>query len=224
MRTNYTVVRLIAVLLMTTISLAAHAQPNKKKGAAPVEVKNGPNNPVPVEVISSQLDPVTVSDQTIIEWRYIGLTQTEDDGEFQYGGLEGVGAMNKACAAEFGPSARAASIQEAFFRDDGAVDTRRGWVAPSGPMIVARYASGGDPQGGPFVAKDAATGINVGQSSITDERALTVAYCIHYGSITLFDPLDSVSVTSNGRIFSEGCDSVLPVACSAPVSVPVYTQ
>ncbi len=44
--------RLIICLALTAFSLAAHAQSNNNnnKGATPVEVENGPNNPVPVTV------------------------------------------------------------------------------------------------------------------------------------------------------------------------------
>lgn len=45
--------RLIICLALTTFSLVAHAQANGNRKAAPVEVENGPNNPVPVVVVET---------------------------------------------------------------------------------------------------------------------------------------------------------------------------
>ena len=45
--------RLLICLALTTSSLAVHAQSNNK-GATPVEVENGPNNPVPVSIQQDQ--------------------------------------------------------------------------------------------------------------------------------------------------------------------------
>ena len=52
--------RLVICLVLTTFSFAVHAQSNNNnKGATPVEVENGPNNPVPVTVeneVSGSMD------------------------------------------------------------------------------------------------------------------------------------------------------------------------
>ena len=60
--------RYLLIVVLCTFSLVVHAQSNNK-GATPVEVENGPNNPVPVtventpdvHVANSRLDPVPVS-------------------------------------------------------------------------------------------------------------------------------------------------------------------
>ena len=44
------ILRSILILALTTFSLAVHAQSNNNKGATPVEVENGPNNPIPVTI------------------------------------------------------------------------------------------------------------------------------------------------------------------------------
>ena len=61
-----------------------------------------------VNVTNDETSPVPVNPQTIVEWRYVGLTTAEDDGRFEFATLLGIAAMNKACAADFGPGARAA--------------------------------------------------------------------------------------------------------------------
>ena len=51
--------RLVICLALTIFSLAVYAQSNNK-GATPVEVENGPNNPVPVGVANDETNPVPV--------------------------------------------------------------------------------------------------------------------------------------------------------------------
>ena len=167
-----------------------------------------------VEVNNSTNNPVLVSDRTITEWRYIGLTQFEDTGQFEFGGLNGVAAMNKVCAAEFGPGARAANIREAHFRDDEAQDARSGWLAPGEPMIVAGE--------GLFYTMDAATGAYINAYGLpVEETAVERAYCDRYQAANPAStgPL----VDSNGVVGWTLCGQTLPVACSAPVSIPVRT-
>ena len=55
--------RLTVCLALATFSLAVHAQSNNNKGATPVEVENGPNNPVPVDLINVP-DVAVANDET----------------------------------------------------------------------------------------------------------------------------------------------------------------
>ena len=171
-----------------------------------VVVVNDGNSPIPVTVQNGV--------QTIVEWRYIGLTTFEDDGLFLFGGLFGVAAMNKVCAAEFGPGARAASLSEAYFRDDAAVETRSGWVAPGGPMLLAT-----DQSLAVFFPIDAAAGAQVGESFLSPGFAISQAYCARYR--TGFGTVQGSRILANGAQVLGACNVTLPVSCSAPVAIPV---
>jgi len=168
-----------------------------------VLVINEPASPVPVVVQNTPM---------IVEYRYVGLTTVEDAGLFAFGGLFGIAAMNKACASEF-PGSRAASINEAYFRDD--TDTRLAWVVPQGPMIAATNLPIAT---SPFSAVDAITGTLVGfvpGSGDCEACVLAFAYCSQYTSEAGRGPVS----TGDGRVVEGNCSFVLPVACSAPVAI-----
>lgn len=181
-----------------------------------VDVKNDESSPVPVNVINDESSPVPVNAQTIVEWRYVGLTAFEDDGRFEFGGLIGIAAMNKACADEtygFGPGARAASIAEALQRDDLSSEIRVGWVAPAGPMVT-------EPFGADFYPVDASTGRHTGRAAATPFFAISGAYCARYQlSDTSFRGVATSGV--DAHILVASCATTRPVACSAPVAIPV---
>jgi hypothetical protein len=50
--------RLVIFLALTAFCLVGHAQSNNNKGATPVEVENGPNNPVPITIENDETSPV----------------------------------------------------------------------------------------------------------------------------------------------------------------------
>ena len=150
-----------------------------------------------------------------VEYRYIGLTPGETAGGVTTVGssgetLLGVSAMHRLCANAFGEGARAANIQEAYFRDD--TDTRLAWLAPSGSIQIVEVASS------QFAAVDSATGLILGNSKASEFLAIQGAYCFQYvRSKSLFAaPVSS----SNGLVNLAGCDNVLAVACSVPTQIP----
>ena len=155
---------------------------------------------------------VVQATNTIVEYRFVGVTVEERDGSFGYGGLVGVSALHKLCADEFGPGARASTISESQFRgDDGA---GQAWLAPGNtPMVIAAT--------GPatWAPHDAVTGDRVGNSFSSGSAALGSAYCNSYSSAS---SNNSAPVSQSGAPVVPGtCNSNRPVACSAPVDIPV---
>jgi len=198
---------MIAIIFSTMLlSGNATAKNPKEPKIGLVEVVNDSTTPIPVTVQNGA--------QTIVEWRYIGLTTFEDDGQFLFGGLFGVAAMNKVCAAEFGPGARAASLSEAYFRDDAAVETRSGWVAPGGPMLLAP-----NPPATLIFPVDAATGARVGAGNASADFAIVLAYCARYS--TGVPARRGPAINRLGLNESTECSVTRPVSCSAPVAIPV---
>ena len=178
-----------------------------------VNVANVPE----VLVVNEAPIPVVIQNgaQTIVEWRYVGRTHALDAisvGSFRYGGFSGIAAMNKACADEY-PGARAATISEGLKMDSPEAINTRMWLVPGGLVTtVVSTASGYD-------VVDAATGAGVGVNGASEAQARGKAYCIRYtrGSDSLAAPI----LLWHGAIDLSLCSNTLPVACSAPVAIPV---
>ena len=166
-----------------------------------VLVANDQSSPIPVTIPSAA--------QSIVEWRYIGHTVYADQGIFEYDGLLGIAAMNKACATEFGASARAATISEALFVDSIA-DVEHQWLVPGASSMTLTYSAAY------YTPFDTATGTQVGKPDQLQGPALVNAYCLRYTDDYGWGP----TLTKNGAIGIEPCNSLsLPVACSAPVAI-----
>ena len=193
-----------AISLVAMYVSVAQADPIAKD----VIVTNDETSPVPVTIQNGV--------QTIVVWRYVGLTTFENDAAFLFVGLSGIAAMNAVCAAEFGPSARAATIAEAQFRTAstaGSAEARLGWLVPGGPMIPARTTTD------LYRPLDAATGGGVGFTQVSPHVALSLAHCSRY---TLnATSVGGSSVNRFGNQVVSSCNLILPVACSAPVAIPV---
>lgn len=175
---------------------------------ADVNVTNDDASPIPVTIQNTV--------PTIVEYRYLGLTNHADDGDFEFGNLKGLAAMNKACSSEFGFTARVATIAEALFRDDAATDARDGWLAPSGPMTFgnARFDS---LSFGKF-AMDPETALRLGATVRFTGLALQSAFCVRYSAPDDF--FLAPVIESTGLVSTASCSTVKPVACSAPVAMP----
>jgi hypothetical protein len=176
-----------------------------------VKVVNDENEPVPVMVQNTA---------KIVEYRYIGVTEFESNGLVEFGGLVGIAAMNKVCNAEFGPSSRAASIAEAFWRDDPQ-DLRKGWLVPRGPMSFVKGTAIGTDF---FAAIDSSSGVAVSAEGNADAvTAGLLSYCGRYtqaneqGSVTTF----GAATGGTGAVSGSLCDNIQPIACSAPVAIPI---
>ena len=193
---------IIGVVFITAIFVSSPLQAGDKD----VVVTNDATSPIPVEIQNGA--------QTIVEWRYVGHTRDPDakkTGDFEYGGLRGIAAMNKACADEY-PGARAATISEGLQMDSPAEFEAFSWLVPGGSMTAVLAPND-------YEAHDAATGPQVGIAKLTAAEALVVAYCHRYtnGQSDKVAPI----LASVGEILLGACSLDLPVACSAPVAIPV---
>ena len=168
-----------------------------------IHVANDSTSPIPVTVYDAG--------QTIVEWRYIGITRYADNGGFEFEGAWGVTAMHKVCAKEFGPSARAATITEAYFRPAPDENTRDGWLVPGAQSSITIEAAGIQ-YSYPY---DAASGEVVGDERDTAAETMARAHCQKYTIEVGSGPV----TRPNGTMRVRSCRAVLPVACSAPVAI-----
>jgi len=168
--------------------------------------------PGDVTVVNDENSPVPVTEQTIVEYRYVGLTQAEFDGD----DAGGVGGLNASCESKFGGGARLATSSEAEARTDGFADPREGWVLPTPPITV-----GPDPFEG-FRAYDALGQVAGGIGSANEDLALTSAACgrFHLGT----ENEQGMAVGPSGLLKLDDCDEVQPAACSAPIAIPVLAD
>ena len=209
--------RLTICLALTTFSLAVHAQSNNNKGATPVEVENGPNNPVPVEINN----PVPVEINKTVVWRIIGVSDRIDDGQFEYAGIRGTVAMNQACVDTFGLSARAATIEDLMATTDAAVfayipgPPTNAWLVPgSVPLVVYTNVNSS------YFVLHSSTGESVGRNrDESARRALDGAFCSNF--LDASSGKSGAVVTSIAAVGNSPCDVARPVACATPVSVDI---
>jgi hypothetical protein len=155
---------------------------------------------------------VETNPATIVEYRAVGVTVATTVGRASatdVGGerIFGYSAMDKMCADEFGPGARAATSAEAG-RRSFAVSGSSPWVVPTG--TVRAIASGSE-----WSAIDEANH-SVGFSSLGAGGAITSAACFKFQSVS---PQQG-GPTIDGAV--SNCETSLPILCSAPVAVPVY--
>ena len=186
--------------VVTSVSVAAAPKD--------VVVKNDESSPVPVTVQNDG--------EVIIRWQLVGVSEHVDDGSFEYNGRGGIPAMNKACADTFGAAAHAADLSEAMA--GGAFPPAAGdpaWLVPRSTPAVT-FARGTQF----FVAKDAVYGVDVGDIREFEDTARSIAYCGAYG--LGLNSFKGPTVNDSTRPFLlANCNRVLPVACAAPVAIPV---
>lgn len=180
------------------------------------------NDVLPVTLENAEPVAVTIEDgpQTIVEYRLVGFTTEVVDGAPIFDVLlQGYPAMHKLCADEFGPNARAATSE----------DVRRPlhatppypfetWIVPTG-IVVLFDPTDPDPLEA-WRASDSVSQASVNAGDSGPREAAAAADCVQRNS--------SASVfwgvthrPAFGRTESARCNTILPVACSAPVSVPV---
>lgn len=159
------------------------------------------NTPVPVTIENGA--------RTIVDFRYVGVSSTVDDGRFEFEGLVGVAAMHRACQADYGSGARAASIRESLFRAAGEPVA---WIGP-GPIALF------EDNVGAILPRDMESGFPVGLARTNSSAAVSSAYCSSYRSAD--EARSGPTIEMNGNVDAAACDDLLPVACSAPVVIPV---
>ena len=198
------------IFVLATLSFGQSVIAQGGMGRLPpgdVNVTNDETSPVPVTIQNGG--------QSIVEYRYVGLTPDATTGRISalFDGitLTGYAAMNKFCEAEFGVGARAATAGEALFRHDA--DSRAGWVVPDGGIVVLD-------QSPTFIAVSRHSHARFGGSNVGPEDAYERAACKSY-SLDLFF-VNSATVTPSGFIDGRSqCADAFPIACSAPVLIPV---
>jgi len=212
-----------ALLFVTVIfAMAANAAPPIRE-PIDVNVQNDGNSPVPViiqndtqtKVTNDENSPVPViiqnDSQTIVEYRYVGLTEFQTDGNVVYAGLRGIAAMNKVCSDEFGLGTRAANTSEATFRDIGEAETQ-GWLLPT-PPIFPHIGTAED-----FQAYDA-IGFFAGVSLPAPANAVAFSACFRYTNND--EDLLAPQTTTGANVSIQRCNRLLSVACSAPTIITV---
>ena len=196
-----------AVLIWTAGALAE--PPSGIQGE--VTVLNKDTNPVPVTI----QNPAPVPVQTATEWRVVGVTAGEVNGEVLHDGLLGNAAMHSLCQRDVGPTARAcfaAEVKQPI--SAGSSATGSAWVIRSRNVTAA--VSGTD-----FIAIDGGSGVSA-TSPVSMMGAVASLDCANHIS-------DSTS--TDGQIFSfaigatfpTSCDSLHPIACCGLVAIPVTT-
>jgi hypothetical protein len=154
---------------------------------------------------------VDTNPSTVVVYSAIGVTQAETDGSASAEGAGGVGtiggygALDKMCADEFGPGARAATTEEADHRRFQ-ITGNQPWVVPTGTIRAVETASG-------WQAIDAANH-SVGFTSAGEIGTITSAACFKFRSKSSSLGGPRASGVSN-------CEDPGPVLCSAPFAVPV---
>lgn len=210
--------KLITLALLSICSVG-HTQSNVNinKGATPVEVENGPNNPVPV---------VTQSSNGSGDYQYIGTTEDETAGVaiLVNEQLVGIPVLNRMCQAAFGAAARAATTEDLNNVVAAVPDSPKigAWVVPSYP--VTPYANG---LGGYDTIDAAGVRIDVGAPS--PASAVTGAACgrfgSHAGSSVSLGPIWRQSGDFTIFVFDFGdCTTPRKVACSSPRVVPLFSN
>ena len=165
----------------------------------------------------------SVSKPTVSQ-RMVGSTEYMDDGKFEFEGLVGIAAMNKACESEYGPGALAATRNMGNNLYKSTKITSGAWIAPS-PYTDVR------PRDTKYVAYySRAVNWQVGQEQSDKDLAMTAAYCASYqcntttcaGPYIVHESTENIAqiyYTITHRIHLGRCDEIRPVACSAPVKL-----
>ncbi|NIW25435.1 MAG: hypothetical protein GWN29_13210 [Gammaproteobacteria bacterium] len=164
-----------------------------------VTIQNDSETPVAVSVEEN----VDNEPQGLVEFRIVGYTITRTAGlieaDSRFGPLTGYAAMHELCQQQVRGSARAAFSSEAVLPAAplvGQVD--RAWIIPAPSLF-----------------------------DYTDPAAISRISCDWYetigSSVREETPFSTglVFAPASGRISNAICETALPVACSAPVAVPV---
>jgi hypothetical protein len=174
-----------------------------------------------VTVINDDESPVPVAPQTTVEYQVVGYTKSTDglveaiasDGR----AIQGYAAMHRLCSG-LGPSWRAATTAEfALSRNIPPAPgvLHQAWVIPTEPVLLRTPGE----RGGAYTAYDAAS--SIAASATTPQVALGSLSCNHF-TFNGFPGSSGVLGSSDDQKFSKsGCDYDFPVACAAPVAVPV---
>ena len=183
-----------------------------------VIVENDSQSPVPVSIVGGG-----GSGGQLIEYQVVGFTTTSTNGAPQANGgvgvtVLGVRAMNLLCKAEVAPNARAASVADYLrTRDMPAVPVGSAWLIASDTRVVF------DPSLDHSVAwiafEAGAPGIT--GSSSSPVGAMGRMTCGHFQDDSFPSRAPIIVAGTYESIAFGTCVAARPVACAAPVAVPV---
>ena len=173
-------------------------------------VENDDTNPVPVSIVDGEN-----GGQTITEYRLVGVTPTPTTGGISSGPSNGYKAMHELCHSQFTDS-RACYASEASGPNTLPPGTPNAWVIRSRDVgfVINPDATN------PYEAIDAGSGITVFAGS--GRIAISNLDCNQYRLGDSGTTGQRVLIFSGG-IESIPCDTPHPIACCAPVEVPIFT-
>jgi hypothetical protein len=177
----------------------------------PVEVTNTDTMPVPVTVENfAETEP-----QSIVEYRFVGLTTVTVNAKPEVAGFNGIPALHKLCQMEFGSNARAAFLEDTL-RPLQVESAEFGvaWIISSSVDISPTASNMWglfDTRRGSFLSFES-----------TPEGASSAAACFHFdSSSTVQNRFAPTFNPQDGRTGFALCNVDLPIACSAPFAIPV---
>lgn len=180
-----------------------------------VNVTNDETSPVPVTVQNGA--------RTIAEYRVVGFTTTKTTGDIETtdasgANVLGYSAMHRLCQVEVAANSRAATTSEYLLTPQEPGDAPSAWLIPT--EAVPLFVPDSSLENEDWVAYDPATQSNVTTRGGNPGAALARLDC---GGYTRGDNPNTGSVGSQifGRVFHSPCSDPRPVACAAPVEVPV---
>jgi hypothetical protein len=157
--------------------------------------------------------------KTLIEYRVVGYTAATN-GAIQRVDplLTGVAAMHSLCA-EVDPNARAAFSDEAIRTPFVEGAPKFAWVVPARTEVM-RVADA-TTINNDWIAVDGVSGVETTKFGFANpQSAIGRALCEGYQSNSRIRS-GLVIGTESGRILKGDCDESMPIACSAPVVVPI---
>lgn len=171
-----------------------------------------------VNVTNTNSIPVSVNNSPVlIEYRVVGFTTTLKSGDI----YKGYSGMHRLCAEEVHPSARAAFSVEFIrsFIQPGDMPSVAPWIIPTNPRPFYRpdLSEGDDHQ---WSASEEAGGRSAASSS-NPRLAMENALNCEFYSNKRFNRSGLIG-TSRG-VKTSACNIKRPIACAAPVAIPVYT-
>ena len=159
--------------------------------------------------------------EDVVEYRIVGVTRPtagrvtyQDENGRQWIGYS---AMHKLCEVDVAPNARAA-----FSEDVLRYDLERPpfqmpyWFIPSRVAVVP-FPDPSNPSSTLWAAVDEASGVAFGAEPNPLFATFTLSCQNHY----LSEPTQSGVVLEHGPTIIASCNVPIPIACAAPVKIPV---
>ena len=157
--------------------------------------------------------------KTLIEYRVVGYT-APTDGAIQRVDpmLNGVAAMHSLCA-EVDPNARASFSNEAIRSPAIEGVPATAWVIPARTEVL--FIPDATQATNDWLAVDGVSGVATTKFGFGNpESAIGGAVCDGYQSASNIRS-GLVIETASGRVLKGNCEESTPIACSAPVKVPI---